>query len=112
ADAAVQLQLAEAGLRLFTAAGGRDDLGEAELAIALGPPSRAVDAARTEWARRRHADVADALAWALHLAGRDREALTYAREAANLGNPRYTPHLMTIEAAIEAATEALGGDPS
>lgn len=100
-EAAVQRKLAEAGLQLFAAAGGRDDLGEAELAIAQGQAGRAIAAARREWAVRRHADVADALAWALHLAGRDKEALGYAREAAKLGNPRYTPHLTAIEAALE-----------
>ena len=100
ADAATQLALAEAGLRLFAAAGGRDDLGEAELAIALGQPDRAVAAARREWSRRKHADVADVLAWALHLAGRNAEALGYIHLAQALGNPRYTAHRIAIEAAV------------
>jgi tetratricopeptide (TPR) repeat protein len=100
AEAAAQLALAEAGLRLFAAAGGRDDLGEAEVAIAQGQPDRAVAAARREWSRRKHADVADALAWALHLAGRDAEALGYIHLAQAQGNPRYTAHRVAIEAAV------------
>ena len=98
-----QLALADAALRLFAASGGRDDLGEAELALARGQADRAVRAARREWGRRTHTDVADALAWALHLAGHDAEALLYARRAVALGSrdTRYATHLAAVEAALD-----------
>jgi tetratricopeptide (TPR) repeat protein len=76
-----QLVLAAAAQRLFTANGGRDDLATAALALALGRPADAVAAARAEWARRKHPDVADTLAWSLHLAGHDTSALGLARQA-------------------------------
>ena len=40
--------------------------------------------ART-WARRHSIVAADAMGWALHAAGRDREALPYVRQATSLG---------------------------
>ena len=76
-----QLTLAAAAQRLFTANGGRDDLATAALALAEGHPAEAVTAARSEWSRRKHSDVADTLAWSLHRAGHDTEALGYARQA-------------------------------
>ncbi|MFC7482804.1 tetratricopeptide repeat protein [Luedemannella flava] len=103
-DADSQFDLAEAALRLFAASGGRDDLGEAELAIARGDADRAVAAARREWSRRTHADVADVLGWALHLAGDDAAALRYARAAASPGSrdTRYADHLAAIESALRS----------
>ncbi|MDP9794370.1 tetratricopeptide (TPR) repeat protein [Catenuloplanes nepalensis] len=80
-EARAQLALAEAQHALFTANGGVDGITGAHLAIALGDPDAAVTAARAEYDRRRHPDVADAYAWALHAAGRDAEALPPAREA-------------------------------
>jgi len=100
-EAQTQLALAEAGLRLFAEAGGRDDLGEAELAIARGDYRTAIAAAEREWRRRHFADVADVLAWALHLAGRDTEALGWMRTASSLGNPKYRAHRDAIEGAIQ-----------
>jgi tetratricopeptide (TPR) repeat protein len=102
ADADAPLSLADAAVRLFTANGGTDDLVTASLAIAAGRPADAVRAARAEWARRQHVDVADTLAWSLHLAGQDAEALGYARRVADTGarNAGYAYHLGAIEAAL------------
>ncbi|WP_344528640.1 hypothetical protein [Streptomyces rectiviolaceus] len=45
----------------------------------------ALRAARAEWGRRQTVHTADALAWALHVAGRSAEALPYARRATATG---------------------------
>jgi len=102
ADADAQLRLAGAAQQLFTANGGTDGLTSAALAVALGQPAVAVSAAQGEWDRRQHADVADALAWALHLAGRDTEALPYAQRATVTGarSAGYAYHLGAIELAL------------
>jgi tetratricopeptide (TPR) repeat protein len=81
AEAADQLALATAAEQLFAANGGGDRLATAELALARNRPEDAVTAARAEWAARQHPDVADTLAWSLHSAGRDTEALPYAERA-------------------------------
>jgi tetratricopeptide (TPR) repeat protein len=98
-EADAQLDLAVAGHRLFTAAGGVDGLTGTALALAAGDPTAALKEARTEWSQRRHADVADNLAWALHHAGRDAEALPYARRAVGSGakSAAYMYHLGVIE---------------
>jgi tetratricopeptide (TPR) repeat protein len=103
-DARTQLDLAADALKLIAANGGRDDLAVAQLAIAhvplgLAAPAEAVAPAHREWQRRQHVDVADTLAWALHLAGRDGEALRYARLAVGPGahNAGYAYHLGVIE---------------
>ena len=97
-----QLALAGAAHQLFTASGGTDDLTGAELAIAAGRPAEAVRLAEREWQRRQFAGVADTLAWALHLAGRDAEAVTYARRATALGarHAGYAFHLGMIELSL------------
>jgi tetratricopeptide (TPR) repeat protein len=99
AEADAQLDLAVAGHRLFTAAGGVDGLTGTALALAAGDPVTALKEARAEWSRRTHADVADNLAWALHHAGRDAEALRYARQAVGSGakSAGYAYHLGVIE---------------
>ncbi|WP_433299159.1 tetratricopeptide repeat protein [Actinoplanes sp. CA-030573] len=101
AQAKEQLSLAGNAQRLFTANGGRDELATAALALAEGRPADAVAAARAEWSRRRHPDVADMLAWSLHAAGHDAEALTYARRAVSGGaHPAtYAYHLGLINLA-------------
>ena len=59
-----------------------DDLSRPQYAADHGEPGRAAVRTRTaEWSRRRSVLVADALGWALHAAGRDAEALRYARAA-------------------------------
>ncbi len=99
AEADTQLALAGAALDLVAAGGGADDLAAAELALARGDHAAAVRLAGAEWARRRHTDVADTLAWALRQAGRPAEALPYARAAQALGarSARYAYHLGMIE---------------
>jgi tetratricopeptide (TPR) repeat protein len=94
AEAADQLALAEVGHGLFVDSGGTDDLTGAELAIAQSRPADALRLAEREWGRREFADVADTLAWALHLNGRDAEAIEYAERAGALGarNARYAFH--------------------
>ena len=102
ADSATQLGLAEAAQRLFTDNGGIDGLVTASLAIATGHPAEAITAARAEWGRRQHVDVADTLAWALHAAGQNTEALGYAQRVAATGarDAVYAYHLGAIEAAL------------
>jgi tetratricopeptide (TPR) repeat protein len=102
ADATVQLGLAQAAHDLFVASGGTDGLTGAALAEAAGDPAAALTAATAEWNRRQHADVADAMAWALHLGGRDREALTYAGLALATGarSAPYAYHAGMIELAL------------
>jgi tetratricopeptide (TPR) repeat protein len=116
-----QVLLATAAHDLFTANGGVDGLTSAALANARNRPTEAVDAAGAEWARRQHVDVADTLAWALHLAGRDAEALPYAQRVAQTGahTAGYAYHLGMIQLALgqrEAArtelTQALRTNPA
>lgn len=101
-EADAQLALAQAALDLLAAGGGGDDLAAAELALARGDHATAVRLATAEWQRRKHTDVADTLAWALHRAGRSAEALPLARAAAALGarSALYAYHLGMIELAL------------
>jgi len=102
AEATTQLHLANAADALFVASGGIDGLTATAVAEALGDNPTALAKAQGEWERRQHADVADALAWALHLNGRDREALVYAA-AALAGGSRsasYLYHRGGIELAL------------
>ena len=50
-----------------------------------GEARQAMRAARSMWMVQRSVEAADAYAWALHVAGRDRRALEFARRAARLG---------------------------
>jgi tetratricopeptide (TPR) repeat protein len=101
-DAEAQLRLASAAHQLFLGNGGVDGLTGAALAEANGDPAGAVTAAQGEWKRRQHADVADTLAWALHLSQRDSEALTIAQTARATGarSATYSYHLGMIELAL------------
>jgi tetratricopeptide (TPR) repeat protein len=102
AEATAQLGLAAAAHRLFTRNGGVDGLTGAALAQATGRPAEALREARGEWSRRRHADVADSMAWSLHLLKRDGEALNFARRAYATGarSARYANHIGMIELAL------------
>lgn len=85
--------------KLLAANGVQDDLLTAVVAADHGAPADALKAAWAEWGRRKHVLVADALAWALHRAGRDREALRYAEVAERLGwhNATFSYHRGMIE---------------
>ncbi|MEV6302622.1 hypothetical protein AB0M02_24635 [Actinoplanes sp. NPDC051861] len=108
AEASQQLELAEAAEGLFTANGGADGLTAAALALARNRPADAVAAASAEWKKRRHPDVADTLAWALHATGRDAEALPYAERAVAGGGHTavHTYHLGMIQLSLGRQAEA------
>jgi tetratricopeptide (TPR) repeat protein len=50
-----------------------------------GRPARALRSARAAWSERKSVHAADALAWSLHMSGKDRAALRFARRALALG---------------------------
>lgn len=103
-----QFELLRAEDRLLAANGVVDDLTTAVVDADHGSASSAVIHARAEWRRRKSVLVADALGWALHRAGRDREALTYARLAGRLGwrNATFSYHRGMIELALGNRPEA------
>ncbi|RAY13528.1 hypothetical protein DPM19_19850 [Actinomadura craniellae] len=84
------------------------DLETALLGADHGAKAAALQAARAEWSRRRSIHVADALAWALHVNGRDREALPYARQAARTGfrDARFLYHRGMIERSLGRTADA------
>ncbi|MFJ8178134.1 tetratricopeptide repeat protein [Streptomyces sp. NPDC094469] len=101
AKAEDQYALVEAWIALARANGVNADLDTALAAADHGDRAEALKAARAEWARRRTVHTADALAWALHVNGKDKEALPYARRAAATGyrNASFGYHLGMIELA-------------
>ncbi|MGW9590547.1 tetratricopeptide repeat protein [Streptomyces chartreusis] len=91
-----------------SAEGGVDDelvLGRFE--ADHGDPESAVRRLRDEWRRQPGIAVADALGWALHRAGEDKEALKFARVATDrhrgggVRSALYVYHLGMIERALE-----------
>lgn len=94
--------------RLYQAAGSLDDLAMAQFAADHGDPADALRHAQAEWARRQNVIVADALSWALHVNGRDAEALTFADRAASLGwrNALFDYHRGMILASLGRRAEA------
>ncbi|WP_256089768.1 MULTISPECIES: tetratricopeptide repeat protein [unclassified Streptomyces] len=101
ARAADQYALVDAWTALARANGVNADLDTALAAADHGDRASALRAARAEYARRRTVHTADALAWALHVNGRDAEALGHAREATATGyrNAVFLYHRGTIERA-------------
>jgi Flp pilus assembly protein TadD len=85
AEASQQYAVARTWVRLAKASGVATDLETALFAADHGGKTEALAAAQAEWARRHSVHVADALAWALHVNGRDAEALRYAKLANGLG---------------------------
>jgi Flp pilus assembly protein TadD len=80
-----QFELVRAEADLFRANGVNTDLELALFDADHGDPRSALRAARAEWDRRHSVHVADALAWALHMNGRDGEAVSFAMRASSLG---------------------------
>ncbi|MFC7306917.1 tetratricopeptide repeat protein [Streptomyces monticola] len=76
-----QYALVGAWTSLARASGVNTDLDTALAAADHGDRRAALTAARDEWRRRHTVHTADALAWALHVNGRDAEALAPARRA-------------------------------
>ena len=107
-EADVQFALFETTQQLFEGAGVQDQLTVAYVEADHGDPGAAVEAAEQEWAQRENVDSADALAWALHSAGRDAEALPYAQQATGIGgrNALFLYHRGIIEAALGMAEPA------
>ena len=107
-EAQEQYAVVRAGIHLARATGVGTDLEAALFESESGSPAAAVAAASAEWRRRQSIHVADALGWALHAAGRDREALVYARAATRLGtrDARLLYHRGMIERAVGRRAEA------
>ncbi len=102
AKAGDQYALVDAWTALARAGGVNADLDTALAAADHGDKAEALRAARAEWARRHTVHTADALAWALHVNGRDEEALPYARRATAPGyrNAAFLYHRGVIEHAV------------
>jgi tetratricopeptide (TPR) repeat protein len=107
-DPAEQWALLRAQRTLMEAAGVKDDLTWAEFEADHGSPARAVEHAEAEYARNPNVVAADALAWALHRDGRDREALPYARKATATGwrNALFHHHRAEIERSLGRTEES------
>lgn len=101
-DAARTFDLVRAEAKLFTANGVNVDLELALFDADHGDARAGLRAAQAEWSRRHSVFVADALGWALHRVGRDREAFDYARQATRLGtrNALFYFHLGVIEKSL------------
>ena len=101
-EAEEQFDVVRTTIALLEASGVGTDLETALFEADHGSPDRALSQARDEWSARRSVHVADALAWALHRSGRDREALPIARAATRLDSPeaKFWIHRGTIEAAL------------
>lgn len=101
-DPGEQWTLLRAQKALMAANGVRDDLTWAEFEADHGSAAEAVRRARAEYARNPNMVAADALAWALHKAGRSRDALPYAKKATARGwrNALSLYHRGTIERAL------------
>lgn len=98
--------------RLFQKVGVNVDVELALFDADRGRPAAALRSARTGWTHRRSLEAADAYAWALHVNGRDRAALGYARKAERLGTKSalFAFHRGVIEKSLgmtEAARRSL-----
>lgn len=107
-EADTQFAVVRTTIELLDTSGVRTDLETALFEADHGSADRALAQARAEWQQRTSVHVADALAWALHRTGRDREALDAARAATRLGSPeaKFWIHRGTIEAALGMTAEA------
>jgi tetratricopeptide (TPR) repeat protein len=107
-EAARQYSVAGAWATIAKAGGVTTDLETALYDADHGDHTRSLRAARAEWARRHSVHVADALGWALHVNGRDAEALPYARRANATGyrNAAFRYHLGVVEQGLGRRSDA------
>jgi tetratricopeptide (TPR) repeat protein len=103
-----QYDVLTAQQQLYVAQGSVDDLVASQVAADHGNPAQALRTALQEWTRRHSVFSADALAWALHVNGRDSDALAYTDKAAALGwrNATYAYHRGMILASLGRAADA------
>ncbi|MER6958302.1 MULTISPECIES: tetratricopeptide repeat protein [unclassified Streptomyces] len=108
AKAADQYALVDAWTAIARANGVNADLDTALAAADHGDKATALRAARDDWSRRHTVHTADALAWALHVNGKDAEALAYARQATATGyrNASFLYHRGVIEKATGHPADA------
>ncbi|MEV5834828.1 tetratricopeptide repeat protein [Nocardia sp. NPDC052112] len=94
--------------RRLEAQGATDYVDAAQLAAEHGDPVEAVRLAQLEFDRRQSVITSDVLAWSLHKAGRDAEAIGYADRAASLGwrSATLAYHRGMILAALGEADQA------
>jgi tetratricopeptide (TPR) repeat protein len=106
AEAAQQYEILAQQQKLMESQGATDDLATALFLADHGDKAEALQRASAEWGRRQNVLVADAMAWALHVNGRDAEALPYLEKAASLGwkNALFSYHRGMIHASL--------GDPA
>ncbi|MFK4069041.1 tetratricopeptide repeat protein [Streptomyces sp. NPDC029674] len=97
-----QYRLVAAWAALARANGVNPDLDTALASADHGDKAAALRAARAEWTRRQTVHTADALGWALHVNGRDEEALRHARRATGPGfrEASFLYHRGMIERAV------------
>ena len=107
-EAERQYALVDATQRLFQAEGANVDLELALYDADRGRAAAALAVAKREWDRRRSVHVEDAYGWALHAAGRDREALVHARaaEARSTRNALFAYHRGMIEKSLGMRAQA------
>lgn len=107
-EADVQFGLFDTTQQIFRANGVQDSLTVAYVAADRGDAEAAVDAAEEEYRQRQNVDAADALGWALHVAGRDDEALPYAEQALAQGarNALFRYHLGLIQESLGQPDQA------
>jgi tetratricopeptide (TPR) repeat protein len=108
ADAARSYDLARAEIRLFQAAGVVVDVDLALLEADHGDPATALQHALAGLKATPTVRAQDAVAWALHRLGRDRDAIAHVRAALRLGSvdPLIRYHAGAIEAALRDAAAA------
>ncbi|MFG1795488.1 hypothetical protein [Nocardia sp. NPDC049149] len=107
-EAAAKYREVAARFDRLAAEGTTEYAGAALFAADHGDPAEAVRLAELEFGRRQFVLTADTLAWSLHKAGRDADALVLADRAASLGwrNATFAYHRGMILAALGRNTEA------
>ncbi|ONI75303.1 hypothetical protein ALI144C_38475 [Actinosynnema sp. ALI-1.44] len=108
AEAAAQFEILAQQRKLMQAQGATDDLATALVLADHGDKAEALRRAEAEWGRRQNVLVADAMAWALHVNGRDAEALPYTDKALALGwhNALFAYHRGMIHLALGQRADA------